>query len=89
MKVALYARVSTEDQHAEKQIEACKEFCIREKHEIYKSYIDTISGSKADRPAFNELLEDKMQENTSCQERKKKTEQSLFIALNAGGKTSE
>jgi len=58
MKVALYARVSTEDQHAEKQIEACKEFCIREKHEIYKSYIDTISGSKADRPAFNELLED-------------------------------
>lgn len=58
MKVAIYARVSTQDQFVEKQIEICKTDAERRGFEVYKVYQDVISGSKASRPAFNELLED-------------------------------
>jgi len=58
MKVALYARVSTEDQHAEKQVEALEEEATRRRYEVYDTYVDIISGSKANRPEFNRLLED-------------------------------
>lgn len=58
MKAAIYARVSTEDQHAEKQIEALKRYCAARNIEVYNTYSDTISGSKSSRPAFNQLLED-------------------------------
>ncbi len=58
MKVAIYARVSTEDQDADKQIEICQEACKRAGHEIYKIYKDMISGTSSSRPQFNKLLED-------------------------------
>ena len=58
MKVAIYCRVSTEDQFAEKQEVSCLEFCERNKFEVFKVYKDVISGSTQSRPAFNELLED-------------------------------
>lgn len=58
MKVAIYARVSTEDQHAEKQVAALQEYCIRNNYEVFGIYSDTISGSKSSRPLFNQLLED-------------------------------
>lgn len=58
MKVALYARVSTEDQHAEKQVAALEEEAQRRGYEIYDKYVDIISGSKASRPEFNRLLRD-------------------------------
>lgn len=61
MKVAIYARVSTEDQHAEKQVELCKQEAERKGYETFKVYTDIISGAKASRPAFNELLNDMRQ----------------------------
>lgn len=58
MRVAIYCRVSTEDQDADKQELICKEYCERNKFEIYKVYKDVISGTTSSRPRFNEMLED-------------------------------
>jgi len=58
MRVAIYCRVSTEDQHADKQEDICREHCKRQDHEISKVYKDVISGTKESRPQFNKLLED-------------------------------
>jgi len=58
MKVAIYCRVSTEEQDADKQEYLCEEYCKRQGFEVYKVYKDIISGTKSSRPAFNQLLED-------------------------------
>jgi DNA invertase Pin-like site-specific DNA recombinase len=58
MKVAIYCRVSTEEQDADKQEFICKEYCTRNNFEIYKVYKDIISGKTTSRPNFNLLLED-------------------------------
>lgn len=58
MKVAIYCRVSREDQDADKQEYICREFCKRHGHEVFKVYKDVISGTTASRPKFNKLLED-------------------------------
>ncbi len=66
MKVALYARVSTEDQHADKQVEAMKEFCFRYRHDIFDIYVDVMSGKSVSRPEFNRMLEDMRQYKFQC-----------------------
>lgn len=58
MKVAIYCRVSTEEQFVDKQEEICKEFCKRHDYIVYKVYKDVISGWSTSRPMFNKLLED-------------------------------
>ena len=58
MKVAIYCRVSTEEQHADKQEDICKEYCKRNNFEVFKVYTDVISGVTSSRPSFNKLLED-------------------------------
>ena len=58
MKVAIYCRVSTDEQHADKQEDICQEFCKRNDHEVFKVYTDIISGTTSSRPGFNELLKD-------------------------------
>lgn len=58
MKVAIYARVSTEDQHAEKQVLYMREECEKRGFDIYAEYVDVISGSKQSRPEFNKMLDD-------------------------------
>lgn len=58
MKVAIYCRVSTEEQDADKQEYACLEYCKRNNLEIFKVYKDVISGTTSSRPEFNILLED-------------------------------
>jgi DNA invertase Pin-like site-specific DNA recombinase len=59
MKVAIYCRVSTEEQDASTQEKACREFCQRNNHEIYNIYMDTgISGMKESRPQFDEMLKE-------------------------------
>lgn len=58
MKVAIYARVSTEEQEADKQVDICEEYCKRNDFKIYKVYKDVISGTTSSRPEFNKLLED-------------------------------
>lgn len=66
MKVAIYCRVSTADQDADKQEFICKEYCKRNNYEIYKVYKDVISGSKDSRPLFNKLLEDLREFKFDC-----------------------
>ena len=58
VRVAIYCRVSTEEQDADKQEFICREFCTRQNYEVYKVYKDVISGSTSSRPQFNLLLED-------------------------------
>ena len=58
MKVAIYCRVSTKDQDITKQIRICEAFCTTKGWEVFKTYEDTISGTKSSRPSFNQLLID-------------------------------
>jgi len=58
-KVALYLRVSSNQQTVENQRLELVKYCQRQDWSIVKVYNDTgISGSKADRPALNEMLQD-------------------------------
>ena len=61
LKVALYCRVSTEEQTTEHQEKHLIKYCEIHNHEVFKIYKDVISGSKDTRPAFNELLHDMRQ----------------------------
>lgn len=58
MKVAVYVRVSTEDQDPSKQEEIILEYCKRMDYKIYGVYTDVYSGIQESRPQFNLLLED-------------------------------
>jgi DNA invertase Pin-like site-specific DNA recombinase len=59
MKVALYTRVSTQDQSTDLQTSDLRRYCEQRGLEIYKEYCDQgISGTKEQRPALNELMED-------------------------------
>ena len=58
-KIAIYCRVSTEEQDADKQKYICERYCeANDDFEVYKIYKDVISGTKESRPSFNKLLED-------------------------------
>jgi len=58
MKAAIYCRVSTEEQDADKQEDICREHCEKNNIEIYKIYKDVISGKTTSRPEFNQMLDD-------------------------------
>lgn len=58
MKVALYCRVSTEEQTTAHQEQALREYCERHNHEVYKVYSDVITGTATSRPAFNDMLKE-------------------------------
>lgn len=58
IRVALYCRVSTLDQHPENQEIELKEYANRHNFEIYDIYIDQISGAKESRPRLNDLMTD-------------------------------
>ena len=58
MNAAIYCRVSTEEQDADKQDFICQEYCKRNNITIYKVYKDIISGKTTSRPSFNQLLVD-------------------------------
>lgn len=57
-KVALYARVSTDDQKADLQLDALRQYAQARGVEISGEYIDHISGAKESRPALNQLFAD-------------------------------
>jgi len=58
-KVALYFRVSTNLQTIENQRLELEKYCERQGWSIVRTYNDTgLSGSKSDRPALNEMLQD-------------------------------
>jgi DNA invertase Pin-like site-specific DNA recombinase len=58
-KVAFYMRVSTTQQTTENQRLELEKYCERQGWKVAKIYEDNgISGSKSDRPALNEMLQD-------------------------------
>lgn len=61
-RVAIYARVSTDDkaQDPERQLMQLREWCERSGHEIVQEYVEHVSGRKssADRKALGQLLDD-------------------------------
>jgi DNA invertase Pin-like site-specific DNA recombinase len=57
MKVAIYCRVSTEEQNADTQEQMCLEYCKRMNYDVYCVYKDIISGKTTSRPEFNKMLE--------------------------------
>jgi DNA invertase Pin-like site-specific DNA recombinase len=59
MKVALYARVSTDEQDASLQIHHLREWANRMNHKVIREYVDqAVSGTKSSRPAFDEMMND-------------------------------
>jgi len=57
-RVALYARISTVDQHLETQLLDLREMATQRGHEVVHEYTDTISGAKAKRVGLDQLLAD-------------------------------
>ena len=66
MKVAIYCRVSTDEQNADKQEDICLEYCKRMEYEVFKVYKDVISGTTTQRKEFNKLLEDMRENKFDC-----------------------
>lgn len=59
MNCAIYCRVSTDEQFADKQEKACLEYCKRNNINVYDIYKDEgVSGAKTSRPEFNRMLSD-------------------------------
>jgi len=59
MKIAIYTRVSTQDQSVDMQITDLRRYCDQRSLEVYKEYSDQgISGVKDKRPALDELMDD-------------------------------
>ena len=59
-KVALYARISTSTgrQDTEAQLNQLREYCKQRNLSIYKEYLDSMSGTRDDRPNFQLLMDD-------------------------------
>ena len=58
-RIAIYARVSTQDQHPEVQLHALREYAVRRDLDVVKEYVDHgVSGTKDRRPSLDELLAD-------------------------------
>jgi DNA invertase Pin-like site-specific DNA recombinase len=61
MRVAIYARVSTEDQTSENQLLQLRAWCTQHGHDIAREYLDNgVAGTKgtAKRKAFAQLFDD-------------------------------
>ena len=56
--VALYVRVSTNKQEEENQLLQLREYARKNEWEVYKEYIDVISGKENSRPEFDKLFLD-------------------------------
>jgi DNA invertase Pin-like site-specific DNA recombinase len=58
-RCALYARVSTTDQHCENQLAELRTFCAARGWTVTREYLDQgVSGAKERRPALDELVKD-------------------------------
>jgi DNA invertase Pin-like site-specific DNA recombinase len=56
MKVAIYARVSTDKQDNANQLEQLREFASKQGWEIATDYKDIVSGGKRNRPQFEAVM---------------------------------
>jgi len=65
--VAVYARVSTDDQSCALQLNECREYCERRGWRVAGEYVDTgWSGSKASRPQLDKLMRDARAHRFDC-----------------------
>ena len=58
MRAAIYARVSTTDQHNDIQIRELTEYVRRREWELAGIYEDQMSGAKSSRPGLDRLMQD-------------------------------
>ena len=59
-RIGLYARVSTNDgrQNVGMQLGELRRYCLQRRYEIYREYVDYMSGTSPERPEFNEMMAD-------------------------------
>ena len=57
MRIAIYCRVSTEEQNNDSQLLQLRAFAAAQNWEIAAEFVDTITGGTADRPSFNSMFE--------------------------------
>jgi DNA invertase Pin-like site-specific DNA recombinase len=57
-RVAIYTRVSTEEQKTDLQLMDLKEYVTRRGYDIYTFYEDVVSGATKERKALDQLMED-------------------------------
>ena len=57
-KIAIYARVSTEEQNTDLQLQELTEYTNYHKLIVTGEYVDVMSGARDDRPALTNLLSD-------------------------------
>lgn len=66
-KVAIYARVSSNDQNIETQLLSLRDYCKRVGYNITDEYIDDgFSGKDENRPSFERLLADMRTDKIDC-----------------------
>ena len=58
MKVAIYIRVSTAKQEVDNQALQLREYCKKNNYEIYKEYVDVISGKETSRAGYDLMFEE-------------------------------
>lgn len=63
---AIYARVSTEEQHPEIQVDELKNYTSYQNIKVYNVYVDKTSGSRSSRPSLNDLMFDMRQGCFNC-----------------------
>ena len=57
-RVALYCRVSTDDQRADLQLDALRQYSSAKGVKVAGEYVDQVSGAKESRPALDAMLAD-------------------------------
>jgi DNA invertase Pin-like site-specific DNA recombinase len=57
-KVAIYTRVSTDEQKTDLQLMDLKEYVQRRRYEIFHFYEDIVSGAAKERKALDQLMDD-------------------------------
>jgi DNA invertase Pin-like site-specific DNA recombinase len=58
MRIAIYARVSTEKQDNENQLVQLREFAAKQGWTVFAEYVDRESGAKSDRAEFQRMFAD-------------------------------
>jgi len=60
-QVAIYARVSTDKQAVDMQLNELRKFIKRSKWEVYQEYIDQATGANSSRPGYSAMMLDAKQ----------------------------
>ncbi|MCK5624216.1 recombinase family protein [Candidatus Pacearchaeota archaeon] len=58
MKIGIYVRVSTDKQEVNNQLLQLREYCKKCNYEIFREYIDVISGKETNRPSYDKMFKD-------------------------------